>query len=385
MIVLAVSALIVSTLVGLGRPLSQTMVPTCVWAGGGLPTLDTPAHSRMAPTAMVSVFSPRTGQWSQTLFAQVLPDSEFLYKDQLYRVTCDGTVEVVSGVTRTQLSEADRVYNKPDCRFPEANDAVMVLDKGMAFVRHAALGSLQPDQCICFQGKVYALHPGQQPGTMAVADTGIVASCVARSFERQADELINLRVRSSSGKESVLSGTLEHPFYVPGVATYVPMKELTAGAIFQTTDGATISAVGNSRKHSTAVVYNFEVENQHNYYIASKDKFGWILVHNTDCGVGGPYGHLKSNHKVEPGRDYAPGQKKKILDANRERNGGVLRDDETGEILSEPTQNMAGVESDPMIAQVDHYIPKKHGGPNSYANARVRAATHNNAKGATMP
>jgi hypothetical protein len=94
-----------------------------------------------------------------------------------------------------------------------------------------------------------------------------------------------------------------------------------------------------------------------------------------------PYSHLKDHRSVGPGKDFTTRQREKILEANRARNGGVLRDDVTGELLVQPTQSRKGVTPDPMEAQVDHVFPKAEGGSNSFSNARVRARKHNAEKG----
>ena len=95
----------------------------------------------------------------------------------------------------------------------------------------------------------------------------------------------------------------------------------------------------------------------------------------------GPYGHLKDHPSVANGKEFTDYQKKKIRDTNRLRNGGVLRDDHTGEIIPEPKQYTKGYRPSKNEAQVDHVIPKSLGGSNSFNNAELRSRAENIAKG----
>jgi RHS repeat-associated protein len=98
-------------------------------------------------------------------------------------------------------------------------------------------------------------------------------------------------------------------------------------------------------------------------------------------GRGGPYGHIEDPPTVNSGRDFTPSQKRRILDENARRNGGVLRDDRTGEVLIYPQQRKKGVPAPPNEAQIDHVYPKSQGGPNTYSNAEVRTRRGNIQKG----
>ncbi|SDJ22521.1 protein of unknown function [Paraburkholderia steynii] len=112
------------------------------------------------------------------------------------------------------------------------------------------------------------------------------------------------------------------------------------------------------------------------------------------ASVKGPYSHLPDNIKVEPGRDFQPGQKPKILAENANQHGGKLFSDE-------PLDPWYGKELEPPLkgpqepgkfarvpdnqAQVDHIIPKTgpNGEPlgsNSYSNAKVVSAEYNRGK-----
>lgn len=102
---------------------------------------------------------------------------------------------------------------------------------------------------------------------------------------------------------------------------------------------------------------------------------------------GGPYAHLRPGRGmiIRAGRDYSPAQKRAILAANRERNGGRLRSDDPldpYQDLSEPQRSvspgMGGQGQDRAMASVDHRVAQSAGGENSYANARVISQFWNN-------
>ncbi|NQM54639.1 HNH endonuclease [Streptococcus suis] len=62
------------------------------------------------------------------------------------------------------------------------------------------------------------------------------------------------------------------------------------------------------------------------------------------------------------------------------RNGGVVRSDVSGEVLSKPQKSQIGVTPDLNEWQIDHIVPKSKGGSNSYANAQVFSRYENRMK-----
>lgn len=74
-------------------------------------------------------------------------------------------------------------------------------------------------------------------------------------------------------------------------------------------------------------------------------------------------------------------QKKKILEANKNRNGGVLRSDGDGRILNEPSRNVKGKSADMNQAEVDHIQPRSKGGSNANSNLQVLSKEENLKKG----
>ena len=57
----------------------------------------------------------------------------------------------------------------------------------------------------------------------------------------------------------------------------------------------------------------------------------------------GLYSNLKDSKSVGEGKKFTPTQKKKIIQQNMERNGGVIKSDLSGEILVPATQSKKGL------------------------------------------
>jgi hypothetical protein len=100
---------------------------------------------------------------------------------------------------------------------------------------------------------------------------------------------------------------------------------------------------------------------------------------------GGRYGHLEDGPFVGSGKDFTATQKRNVLAENQKLNGGVLRDDRTGELGVAPQQSQKGVTPPENEVHVDHWYPKSEGGPNSYSNAEVRLRKHNLKKSDKLP
>ena len=96
---------------------------------------------------------------------------------------------------------------------------------------------------------------------------------------RQTNELIALSV----GGEQIVT-TPRHPFYVVNDDTYhgyTAAEYLSAGDCILTADGnyAVIETVEKQLLAAPINVYNFTVENNHNYYVGEIE----LLVHNVSC------------------------------------------------------------------------------------------------------
>ncbi|MFN7643339.1 MAG: HNH endonuclease signature motif containing protein, partial [Burkholderiales bacterium] len=80
------------------------------------------------------------------------------------------------------------------------------------------------------------------------------------------------------------------------------------------------------------------------------------------------------------GAPFTRAQKRDILAANRERNGGELRSDKSGEVLKPSEKSQRGVTPASNEAQVDHKVPRSRGGTNDPENAQVLSRQENRTK-----
>jgi RHS repeat-associated protein len=100
---------------------------------------------------------------------------------------------------------------------------------------------------------------------------------VVRTFVYEKKEIIKIKV---NGKE--ISTTAEHPFYVPEKG-WTKAVDLRAGDQLKLINGeiVTIEFIQHELLESPIIVYNFEVEEFHTYYVSESG----VLVHNTCGGV----------------------------------------------------------------------------------------------------
>jgi len=100
---------------------------------------------------------------------------------------------------------------------------------------------------------------------------------------------------------------------------------------------------------------------------------------NTAGDWGGPldYSKLKEPRKVGPGLETTRAQRQRILNYNKDMNGGVMRSDEDGSIVDPPTNVPAGGKANMNQAEVDHIDERVNGGSNSNSNQRVVSKKQN--------
>ena len=105
---------------------------------------------------------------------------------------------------------------------------------------------------------------------------------VARTFEHKAYELVELELADAQTGMAVdkLRGTPEHPFFTS--EGMVLMGKLAVGQQVTTRDGKVLVVKSTRREvHPEGVpVYNFEVEDDHTYFVGQANGGTW--VHN-DC------------------------------------------------------------------------------------------------------
>ena len=98
------------------------------------------------------------------------------------------------------------------------------------------------------------------------------------------------------------------------------------------------------------------------------------------AGNAQPYSHLQDSKSVGTGKNFTKTQKANIIAENIKKNGGVVKSDASGQILSKPQKSQSSVKPNPKEWQVDHITSKKKGGSNSYSNAQVLSRKENRAK-----
>lgn len=89
------------------------------------------------------------------------------------------------------------------------------------------------------------------------------------------------------------------------------------------------------------------------------------------------YSSLPEPKNVSVGKKFTQTQKARILQANRDANGGVLRSDKSGQVLNNPVQSKKGVKANMKQAEVDHVKARSKGGTNSNNNAQVLSKKEN--------
>ncbi len=98
---------------------------------------------------------------------------------------------------------------------------------------------------------------------------------VVQTFVRESSNLVYVHVNG----EKIIT-TPEHPFYVPSKG-WISAINLRAGDVLQLVNGqiVIVEAVQHEILETPVLVYNFEVEDFHTYYVGKSS----VLVHNT-CG-----------------------------------------------------------------------------------------------------
>jgi len=98
----------------------------------------------------------------------------------------------------------------------------------------------------------------------------IELSKMVKSFERKTREIYELTTDSQK-----VYVTAEHPFYVEGKG-WIKVRELKVGFGLKTKGGSTEYIINITISKQTEMVYNIEVEGNHNYFVTNSR----ILVHN---------------------------------------------------------------------------------------------------------
>lgn len=222
------------------------------------------------------------GDWKLMLLKELERGQEFQFDNYFCYIDQNGFIRMNPDVDVTLLQEADRAYDKNNWRFPKPKDIVRFIDENSRHIRHDRMGTLKSGNRFFFQGSLYeAVQDSTSRSGLSIRKTGIVLKEVTNTFKRKTNTLIDLTIVDESGEEYVISGTPEHPFFVPAVNGYVAMGKLQPDTILKTDNGSLATVKNNKTRKGNFTVYNFEVEGTHNYFVASADGGPSVNVHNT--------------------------------------------------------------------------------------------------------
>jgi Pretoxin HINT domain/HNH endonuclease len=348
-------------------------------AGGGSLLADLPSPR---PDEKVAVFNGRNGAWEDGFVRDVPKGGELVHAGRLLRVSrALGAISWAPEVEVAKLGDADTAYDPAaPHREPEAEDVVHVLGEDS---RHTTLGHVEAGARVAFQGRVYETRAGPS-AALEVRDSGLRVSRVTRTYQRHSPTLVDLTVRYRDGREGVLTGTPEHPFFVPARGAYVPMGELAAGVALQTTDGTTATVAARSERRGDFEVYNLEVEHTHNYFVSPGSDGPGVQVHNATYGPGGgprPNAKPGTAGGERAKMPFTKRGKEIVREENRAKYGGKLTCEHCGRNdLVEPGPSRGGQARPKNEAQVDHIIPEALNGDGAPPNGQVLCPACNAAK-----
>ncbi len=228
----------------------------------------------------VDVFAPDTASWIATSAEATPVGGEVTHGGHLFRRSAEGW-EDVGRLGPGALADADAAVAEVDVvRRPAADAWVLVLAAGANKPHHTLLADLAPGTRFAFQGRVYEALGAER--VKAVQATGEVLGRVVSTFVRTADAVIDLQVGYPDGTTDTLTGTPNHPFWVPAVGDYVALEDLAVGAVLRTYGGSEATVLGLTFVKGDVEVYDVEVEGLHNFFVRGpgSDAAG-VLVHNS--------------------------------------------------------------------------------------------------------
>ena len=195
----------------------------------------------------------------------------------------DTEVRTADGVKRIQeVSAGDLVL----ARAVEATEgewfaldpdgaAVWVLGAG-----EQARASLRPGAQVVLGDRVYT--PLWVGDSLYVQWTGDVIARVTATFSRAAPAVVDAELAYADGRVDELTGTPNHPFWVPALGDYAPLGDLEVGTVLHMQGGGEAILVSKTWRQGDFEVFDFEVEGLHNFYVRGEgsDAAG-VLVHNS--------------------------------------------------------------------------------------------------------
>lgn len=104
---------------------------------------------------------------------------------------------------------------------------------------------------------------------------------------------------------NTIETTAEHPFFVKDQG-WVDAKELAVGDNLISDSGSTVTVVSVTHVlHGTPIsVYNFEVENEHTYFVGEYESDDFVLVHNACAHLQAEWRAKRTTHWKDSGKFY---------------------------------------------------------------------------------
>lgn len=247
--------------------------------------IDTPGRETVSrgPRAddEVLAYDSTSGDWQPRPLASLGTGSQLSFEGRFYRIDPRGKLRVDPHLSERSVARTDRLPEGDSTRFPEATDIVRFLHEDRSHWTFDRMGTLRPGSQFLFQGRLYrGVDDPRSPTGVSVENTGIELSRVSHKFRSSVDSLIDLQVVDEAGRGATITGTAEHPFYVPSEEGYIPMGGLSPGMVLATGDGSRVTVVEASSRSASSEVHNFEVEDNHNYYVTADEALAPVLVHN---------------------------------------------------------------------------------------------------------
>ena len=160
---------------------------------------------------------------------------------------------------------------------------------------------------------------------------------VTAQYGNPYQETVYIEVSDGLGKIQTLVSNRIHPFYSGG--KWIKAEDLKAGSRLFAENGAEPTVQSVTVKQESLQAYNLTVADWHTYFVkGDKAETEGVWVHN-EC----PYGNLSDNKSVGEGKKFTPAQKKAIIQENMNRNGGVVKSDQSGEVLVRPKKSQKGI------------------------------------------
>ncbi len=237
--------------------------------------------------AAVTGVSKKLAEWFENLWFsdRVIVDAP-VGNSVTLKVEVNGSPQAIGKIENGDVNISGSAYDDVGAGPFLADDVLEVSEDGShAIVKNADTGkaACRIDQCfpagtpvLTTSGislPIESIREGQIVAAWDDNKQDTVHAKVVRTFTKVAN---GLRRIITAGQDTILA-TREHPFYVPSLSQYLPADSIKTGMQLLTFTGALLSVIHHENLDTTVQVYNFEVEQYHNYFVGDEG----VLVHNT--------------------------------------------------------------------------------------------------------